>query len=171
MQPRHLPDIRHLRFIGAGARQQPDDLRGLLFDRGLIVTRFVVEAGAQCDVPCIPVGARGSRAAIGIDGRAKTLIARQRPQIQAFDANAHQPETRIDERAEQAERRHHEPVRRDRHAERAGIERSRDVRTRAHVWVDCSARARNCGGTNARSVASRIAMRIWNSMTSGGTGF
>ena len=30
---------------------------------------------------------------------------------------------------------------------------------------------RNAGGTKPKSVASRIAMRIWNSSTSAGTGF
>ena len=37
-----------------------------------------------------------------------------------------------------------------------------------HEGLPC---ARNAGGTKLRSVASRIAMRIWNSSTSAGTGF
>src|SRR6185295_11126676 len=100
-----------------------------------------------------------------IHGGAEALVARQRPQVQALEAEPHQPEAGVHQRAEQSERREAEPVRWHRHAHRPRVE------CRQQVLHGLSASARNAGGTKLRSVASRIAMRIWNSSTSAGTGF
>src|SRR5688500_13324170 len=109
---------------------------------------------------------------LGIDCRAETRVTRERPQVQPFEPDADQPQRGIHERAAQRERRDAEPVRRHWHAEVTCVEGCGEVRTRgAHVGAGCAAYFWNAGGTTARSGASRIAMRIWNSSTSAGTGF
>src|SRR6185503_11070310 len=92
-----------------------------------------------------------------VDRIAEARVAADGPQVQAFEAESDQPQSRVDQRAEQAERGESEPVRRHGHAERARVERRPEVVGLAFHDAGDWAIARNAGGTKLRSVASRIA--------------
>ncbi len=168
MKPRHLPHIALLHLRRAGARQQIDDLARLRLNRLLPTASVFVEVIAERVVARDPILTFAPR----IDSRSEAFVTRQRPEIQTFESRADQPQARIHERAQQREGSDAEPVRRQGHAERAGVEGRGEVRAlAAHGVALGSAYLWNAGGTKARSVASRIEIRIWNSSTSAGTGF
>ena len=136
MHPRELSHVAHLRVDGAGARQQIDDLARLMLHAVLLFARARPERRDQRAVSGMPVGVARFRVDDGTEAR----ILRERPEIQAFESGADQPESRIDESAEQGERRDAEPVRRDRHAERARVEGGGEVGAlAAHAVGVCAA--------------------------------
>src|SRR6185295_5497685 len=117
-------------------RQQVADLVRLRLDRRLLIARVLREICSELRIARVPVGLP----LLGVDGRAETRMARQRPQVQAFEPEADQPQRRIHERAEQRERRDAEPVRRYWHAEGTSVEGCGQVGTLgAHVGAGCAA--------------------------------
>src|SRR5688572_2947565 len=158
MQPCQLADVADLRVTRLRTLKQADDLRGFALHLVLLRLRGAVEAGEQGFVAGSAVGESG----FSVHHIAKALVLRQPPEVHAFEPDADEPQAGIDQCAEQAESGDAEPVRRHGHAQRPGIECLPPV-----VWlvlhVEAVAMSRNAGGTKLRSVASRMAMRIWKS--------
>ena len=108
---------------------------------------------------------------IGVYGGAETAVVGEPVQVQGFGAGAEQEEAGAEEKAGQGERGDAEPVGRNRHAQGPRVECRGEVgRALAHAGSTLPASGRSEAGTKRRSVASAIAMRIWNSSTSSATG-
>ncbi len=97
-------------------------------------------------------------------------MVRQPVQIGQFRACAQHEETGRQEDAGQRKGGQANPVGRNRHAQRPCIEGGPGVAQCVHGAGFPPAGGRSEGGTKRRSVASAMAIRIWNSSTSNGTG-
>ncbi|MNG09323.1 hypothetical protein D3C84_927400 [compost metagenome] len=112
------------------ARQQLQHLAGTGLDLLLTLALRRIEQG---QAGLVALSGRIDRLHLpGIHRAAETRAARQQRQISQLQAGAEDPEAGADKGAQQAERRQAEPVRRQRHAQRAGIEGRPEVAPGAH---------------------------------------
>ena len=130
--PRQAPEAVGLRFEAAGHRRcgravqlQVDDRTAALRQEVVDAAVAGIEAAEERLDPLVPFG-RGRDERDGGDEPLKALVGRERQQVAELEAGAEHPEAGF-HHAQEPERAQADPVRRDEHAERPGVESRGDV--------------------------------------------